>query len=131
MRMGKTSESVRFLDDVDLTLSLDGRNSSSQQMTSIEMSSQPIVFRASYRDINLITSIVNRAIGLLAKSDGPTPQKSKQVAFDNAASDLASASEVLTSSGTGSRSRTRSLPRSQSYHVQRTCKRRFSSWDKS
>lgn len=62
LRMGKTSDSVRFLDDVDLTFSLDGRSSSSQQMTNIEVVAKPIVFRASYRDINLITSIVNKAI---------------------------------------------------------------------
>jgi vacuolar protein sorting-associated protein 13A/C len=60
--MGKSSDSVRFLDDVDLTFSLDGRSSSSQQMTNIEVVAKPIVFRASYRDINLITSIVNKAI---------------------------------------------------------------------
>ncbi|KDR84988.1 hypothetical protein GALMADRAFT_233521 [Galerina marginata CBS 339.88] len=62
MSMGRAAESVRFLDDVDLTFSLDSRSSSSQQMTNIEISLKPIVFRASYRDINLITSIVNKAI---------------------------------------------------------------------
>ncbi|KAF8974033.1 vacuolar protein sorting-associated protein 13 [Flammula alnicola] len=62
MRMGKAAESVRFLDDVDFTLSLDSRSSSSHQMTNIEIVAKPIVFRASYRDINLITSIVNKAI---------------------------------------------------------------------
>jgi vacuolar protein sorting-associated protein 13A/C len=67
-RMGKPSESVRFLDDVDLTVSLDTRMSASQQMTSLEISAKPIVFRASYRDITLITNIVNKAITLYAKS---------------------------------------------------------------
>ena len=62
LRMGKAPDSVRFLDDVDLTFSLDSRSSSSQQMTNIEVVAKPIVFRASYRDINLITSIVNKAI---------------------------------------------------------------------
>lgn len=37
-------------------------------MTSIEVSSQPIIFRASYRDINLITTIVNKAIQLYTES---------------------------------------------------------------
>jgi len=60
--MGKSSDSVRFLDDVDLTFSLDGRSSSSQQMTNIEVVAKPLVFRASFRDINLITSIINKAI---------------------------------------------------------------------
>jgi vacuolar protein sorting-associated protein 13A/C len=31
-------------------------------MKNIEIVTKPIVFRASYRDINLITSIINRAI---------------------------------------------------------------------
>jgi vacuolar protein sorting-associated protein 13A/C len=62
--MGKPSENVRFLDDVDLTFSLDSRSSSGQQMTSMEISAKPIVFRASYRDINMIMTIVNKAIEL-------------------------------------------------------------------
>ncbi|CCL98963.1 uncharacterized protein FIBRA_00971 [Fibroporia radiculosa] len=58
IRMGnETPESVRFMDDVDLTMSLDSRASSSQQLTSLEVSLKPLVFRASYRDINLITDI--------------------------------------------------------------------------
>jgi vacuolar protein sorting-associated protein 13A/C len=60
--MGKDAESARFLDDVDLTFSLDSRTSSSEFMTSIEVSARSIVLRASYRDINLITSIINKAI---------------------------------------------------------------------
>lgn len=64
MRMGRNSDTVRFLDDFDLTFSLDSRSSSSQQMTSMEVSSKPIVFRASYRDINLISAIVQRALEL-------------------------------------------------------------------
>ena len=62
IRMGGVSESVRFLDDVDLTFSLDSRSSSSHQMTNIEVGAKPITFRASYRDINLITSIMNKAV---------------------------------------------------------------------
>ena len=68
MKMGASSESVRFLDEVDLTCSLDSRASTSQQMTSIELSMKPIVFRASYRDINLITTIVNKALDMYSKS---------------------------------------------------------------
>lgn len=62
MHMGQASESVRFLDDVDLTLSLDNRSSSAQQLMSIEVNAKPIVFRASYRDIVLISTIVNKAL---------------------------------------------------------------------
>ncbi|KAG7450519.1 vacuolar protein sorting-associated protein 13 [Guyanagaster necrorhizus] len=68
MSMGKDSETVRFLDDVDMTFSLDGRSTMSQQMTSIEVNAKPIVFRASYRDIKLITTIINKAIELHGNS---------------------------------------------------------------
>ncbi|THH34126.1 hypothetical protein EUX98_g96 [Antrodiella citrinella] len=68
LRMGKESESVRFLDDVDLTFSLDTRSSSSHHTTSIELTVQPVIFRASYRDINLITTIVNKAIQLYSQT---------------------------------------------------------------
>ena len=68
LRMGMASESVRFLDDVDLTFSLDNRSSSAQQMTRIEIAVNPVVFRASYRDINMITSIINKAVLLYGNS---------------------------------------------------------------
>lgn len=69
MQMGASaSESVRFMDDVDLTLSLDSRSSSAQRSTSLDVSVKPVVFRASYRDINLITTIANRALELYTQS---------------------------------------------------------------
>lgn len=68
MRMGDPSETVRFLDEIDVTFSLDSRASPQERMTSMELAVKPIVFRASYRDINLIMSIVNRAIELYGKS---------------------------------------------------------------
>ena len=67
-RMGKNADSVRFLDDVDLTFSLDSRSTSSQQTTSMEVNVQPVIFRASYRDINLITTIVNKALQLYSQT---------------------------------------------------------------
>jgi vacuolar protein sorting-associated protein 13A/C len=63
MTMGDASESVRFLDDTDLTLTFDSRATSSQQMTNIEIMVKPIVLRASYRDINLVMSIANNVVG--------------------------------------------------------------------
>lgn len=79
--MGKESESVRFLDDFDLTVSLDSRSNSSQQMTNMEINAKPIVFRASYRDIILITSIVNKAIEL-------SSQRSPEIASGEAQTSL-------------------------------------------
>ena len=80
--MGKDTETVRFLDDVDFTFSLDSRSAESHQMTNIEVSSQPIIFRASYRDINLITTIVNKAIQLYTESiqkHSPANSKSEEL----------------------------------------------------
>jgi vacuolar protein sorting-associated protein 13A/C len=61
LRMGNP-EDARILDDVDLTLTLDSRMMSSHQMTSIDIAFKPIVLRASYRDIMLILTIVNKAM---------------------------------------------------------------------
>ena len=83
VRMGGASESVRFLDDVDLTFSLDSRSSSSHQMTNIEIGAKPITFRASYRDINLITSIVNKAIEGYGNSQQSPTQHNEDVSQPN------------------------------------------------
>ncbi|KZT65144.1 vacuolar protein sorting-associated protein 13 [Daedalea quercina L-15889] len=84
MRMGAgASDSVRFMDDVDLTLSMDSRSNSSQRSTSLDISVKPVVFRASYRDINLITTIVNRALELYSQSTQSTSKGSSAVEQSN------------------------------------------------
>ena len=83
VRMGGASESVRFLDDIDLTFSLDSRSSSSHQMTNIEIGVKPITFRASYRDINLITSIVNKAIEGYGNSQQSSAQHNEDLLKSN------------------------------------------------
>lgn len=75
IRMGAESDTVRFLDDVDLTFSLDSQAS---QHISMESSSTEIVFRASYRDIMLITAIATKAIELYARSHEDTFLDAKQ-----------------------------------------------------
>jgi vacuolar protein sorting-associated protein 13A/C len=60
--MGRPSEKAKFMDDVDITMSLDTRSTASQQLTNLEIYSKNVTFRASYRDIALITSILNRAM---------------------------------------------------------------------
>src|SRR5260370_35301487 len=74
MQMGNPDESLRFLDDVDVTLSLDSRQSATQQMTNIDITSTPIVFRASQRDINVIMAIVTKATQMAAKPAPPEPR---------------------------------------------------------
>lgn len=88
--MGRAAESVRFLDDLDIALSLDTRKSTAHQMTSIELTAQPIVFRASYRDINLIMAIVNRAIELSSKPQNQVqePQNSRPAALSSVSSSV-------------------------------------------
>ncbi len=66
LRMGRPEE-ARILDDVDLALTLDKRTLSLHQMTSVDITLKPIVLRASYRDIVLILTIVNKAIDAYGK----------------------------------------------------------------
>lgn len=79
VQMGKPDENVRFLDDIDVTLSLESKQAMALQRTSIEIDTKPIVFRASQSDINLILSIVTRASQLVSESSAglqPQPQAS-------------------------------------------------------
>jgi hypothetical protein len=57
-------DSVRFLDDLDITLALDNRQTADHQMTNLEIMMQPVILRASLVDINLITSIIMHAVNL-------------------------------------------------------------------
>jgi len=68
IRMGADADTVHFLDDVDLTFSMDSRSSAREQMTNLEFAVKPIVLRASYRDIMLITTIATKAVDLYGKS---------------------------------------------------------------
>ncbi|KAL4070939.1 vacuolar protein sorting-associated protein 13 [Scleroderma citrinum] len=68
VRMGADSDTVRFLDEVDVTLSLDSQTSNRDQLLNIEIAAKPIVFRVSYRDIILITAIASKATQLYGKS---------------------------------------------------------------
>lgn len=83
-RMGKQSEAVRFLDDMDLSTTIESRSELQKQFTGISISIQPIVLRTSYRDITLITSIANKAIALLSNGENDGRVESKQIAFNNA-----------------------------------------------
>lgn len=67
MSMNKPSEKVSFLDDLDITLAIDNREPTGREMTNVDLTVQPIIFRASLRDFNLIMAIVNRGIELSAK----------------------------------------------------------------
>jgi hypothetical protein len=68
LRMDRPKETLRFLDEIDIVLSMDSRQVSSHQTTDIELNVEPVIFRASYRDILLITEIVNKGIAIAASA---------------------------------------------------------------
>ena len=72
LRMGRP-EDARILDDVDLTLTLDSRTLSPHQMTSVDITLKPIVLRASYRDIMLILTIVNKVMEAYGRQTSTAP----------------------------------------------------------
>ncbi|KAL9941010.1 hypothetical protein V8E36_000498 [Tilletia maclaganii] len=77
-RMNRPKEALRFLDDFDVTMSMDTRKSAARQVTSIEIDIEPLIFRVSYRDIMLITTVVNKAIELSASSNQAAQQQNAQ-----------------------------------------------------
>ncbi|KIY52729.1 hypothetical protein FISHEDRAFT_63685 [Fistulina hepatica ATCC 64428] len=83
LHMSRPSESVRFMDDFDITLSLHSQSSSLRQTMSFEVSGSPIVFRASNRDINLIMTIVNKAIQLYGEYQRPSDDSASNVAVNS------------------------------------------------
>ena len=90
-RMGKKVESVRFLDDVDIKVASESHSELNRQVSNFTvLVEQEFVFKTSYRDILLITSIVNRAISLFSNSDEANAVETKQAAFDNATSAVVS-----------------------------------------
>ena len=61
-RMDRPNDRVRFLDDLNISLSMDKRRQGLQQKTSLQLDiPDPIIFRASYSDIMLISDIGNKA----------------------------------------------------------------------
>jgi vacuolar protein sorting-associated protein 13A/C len=85
---------------VDLTFSLDNRNSgTTQQLMTIDIMVKPIVLRASYRDINLILAIANRALALSGNSQ-PEDQPKALLTTDTAASRIDSRAVVKSGKAT-------------------------------
>ena len=107
-RMGKRVESVRFLDDVDIKVASESHSELNRQVSNFTvLVEQEFVFKTSYRDILLITSIVNRAISLFSNSDEANVVETKQAAFDNATSAVASKTTKPARVSEGSRSQSR------------------------
>jgi vacuolar protein sorting-associated protein 13A/C len=71
-RMDRPNDRVRFLDELNVALSLDTRRKGSQQMTSYDVDiPDPVIFRASYTDIMLISDIANKAMAAAQKALAP------------------------------------------------------------
>jgi len=74
LQMNAPQDKVSFIDAFSITMSMDGTKMVQQQITNINVNVDPIVLRASYRDINLIMAIVNKAIELSTSGNaGKTP----------------------------------------------------------
>lgn len=79
--MNKRAEAVHFLDDTDITLSLESHSEAQKAFTGINLSVQQVFFRTSYRDITIIASIINKAIVL--SSTRPTNTVASQQSPNN------------------------------------------------
>ena len=99
-RMNNIADSARFLDNVDLTFSLDSRSTTSQQLMSIEVGAKPIVFRASYHDINLIMNITNKALEMYGNTANARAQKPESGAKSTADSAMKSSELVVATRAT-------------------------------
>ena len=109
--MDKQVESVRVLDNFDINLSLDNRGDGRHQVTSVELDLQALTFRLSYRDILLVTSIVNRAIELSSQM----PDREDQERVDGASTGAVARVDVTSAKSTRTRAMSSSqAPRRQS-----------------
>lgn len=75
VQMDKPKETIRVLDNFDITLSLDSRADNGQQFSNIDIGIEQLVLRVSFRDILLINSILNRAIELSNRTPPEIPEE--------------------------------------------------------
>lgn len=73
--MDKPKETIRVLDNFDISLSLDSRADGGRQVTNIDLGVQPLILRVSFRDILLINSILNRAIEMSNRTPPAPPEE--------------------------------------------------------
>ncbi|GES89872.1 vacuolar protein sorting-associated protein vps13 [Rhizophagus clarus] len=76
-RMDKRADSlIRFIDNFNFAMTMDTRTSRpGQQLTNINVDIGPLVLRLSYRDVLLITTIVNKVSELSSQSSAQPPEK--------------------------------------------------------
>jgi vacuolar protein sorting-associated protein 13A/C len=101
-RMDKPAERVRFLDDLNVALSVDaGRpGRASDQKTTIDLDlPSAVIFRASYSDILLITDVVNKAIAVASQSLQPTQPAHPTTVDDHASTSVTGRRTSITTGG--------------------------------
>ncbi|KAG2186183.1 hypothetical protein INT43_002621 [Umbelopsis isabellina] len=65
---------IRFVDEFEISVSMESHTSANHNITSIIIDIQALVLRVSYLDISIITNVVNRAIELMGSSESvPSP----------------------------------------------------------
>lgn len=74
MSMNEPSESVSFLEEVDISLDMRNIESLGHSTTTADVTIQPIVLRASPRDIDLIKAIVTRGMEQFIREQAPGPE---------------------------------------------------------
>ncbi|KAK9722186.1 Vacuolar protein sorting-associated protein 13 [Basidiobolus ranarum] len=74
-RMDKRSNALRVIDSFDVHLNIDSKKSliDNRMHTAMTVDVQPFVIRVSYRDIEMITNILNKALALLYQSQDNEP----------------------------------------------------------
>ncbi|KAA1471483.1 DUF1162-domain-containing protein [Dentipellis sp. KUC8613] len=109
--MGSHSQAVRFLDDMDFTFTMDSRATTpSYRVTGIDVNAKPIVFRSSYRDIQLILTIANKALEAYGQTTSP-PQPSSNSSLTVSSSQTKPSPPA--SMITGSQTRSQALGKAQ------------------
>jgi vacuolar protein sorting-associated protein 13A/C len=67
----KEEVKVRFVDEFEISVSMESHTSANHNITSIVIDLQALVLRVSYLDISIITNVVNHAIELMGSSEPP------------------------------------------------------------
>ncbi|KAI9289370.1 hypothetical protein BC943DRAFT_349025 [Umbelopsis sp. AD052] len=77
--MNKKSEaSIRFVEDFEISMSMESHTSANNNITSIVIDLTALVLKLSYMDITVISTVVNRALELLGQSNPSPAPESKE-----------------------------------------------------
>ncbi|KAH8926014.1 hypothetical protein BT69DRAFT_1239533 [Atractiella rhizophila] len=103
--MDRQKDQIRFLDNFDVSLSMDSRSEGLRIITSVDLRLTELVLRVSYRDVLLIQRIVNKAAELSSTSNS-------DVSADKSTRAISNRTDV-TERITSKRSNRKALPRAE------------------